>query len=258
MNLIHVKKTKSTAGYQKCRKLNLCYFNAQSACNKTHTIVDYISDHNIDLCCITESWIQDGDSVTQEELKPNGFDLRNFPRNNRTGGGIAIIFKESIKPKLVSAFERKSFECTEWIIPMESLSEPVRLVIVYRPPYSPVYPVPVSTFMQEFSEYLETVMLVNGSLMILGDFNIHVEDAKSSEGRNLLNLFASCGLTQHIVGPTHKDGGILDLLLTRDSDSLLLDQPIIDFRISDHDTILFKLDIPKPPRVVKEISYRQD
>ncbi len=159
-NLVQVKKSKSTAGYQKCQKLNLCYFNAQSVCNKTHTIVDYISDHHIDLCYITESWIQDGDIVTEEELKPNGFDLKNFPRNGCTGGGIALLYKESIKPKLVSAFERSSFECTEWIIPVQGVSDVVRLVVVYRPPYSHVHPIPVSTFITEFSECLLSWQMV--------------------------------------------------------------------------------------------------
>ncbi len=86
-----------------------------------------------------------------------------------------------------------------------------------------------------------SIILANGSLVIVGDFNIHVEDPKSSEGRTLLNLFASCGLNQHIICPTHKDGGTLDLLLTRDTDSVLEDKPQVDFRISDYDTVLFKL-----------------
>ena len=69
-----------------------------------------------------------------------------------------------------------------------------------------MHPIPVSTFLAEFSEYLESLVLSNGYLIILGDFNVHVDDPECSEGKRLNDMFSTCGLTQHIKEPTHKDG----------------------------------------------------
>ena len=52
----------------------------------------------------------------------------------------------------------------------------IRLVIIYRPPYSTNHPVTVNSFIDEFSEYLETVILPNDLLCLTGDFNVHVDD----------------------------------------------------------------------------------
>ncbi len=192
------------------------------------SINDYISDKGIDFCCMTESWLKEGDVATEAELTPNGYYLKSNPRHGRGGGGIAIIYKSTISPKLVTYFEETSFECAEWLVPLSL--DTVRLIIVYRPPYSTAHPITEKTFFTEFSKHLETWVLSSGSLLIMGDFNIHVEDPKDCHGKRLLNMFASCGLMQHVVGPTHKDGGTLDLVVTRDNDTLLSGVPNVDYR----------------------------
>ncbi len=205
----------------------------------------------------TETWLQEGDVVNENKLAPPGYRIKSSPRNDHIGGGIAIGFKSNIEPKLVTAFEIESFECAEWIFPLVGSADKLRLVIIYRPTYSEVHPVPVSTFLCQFSEYLESVVLSPGYLVILGDFNIHVDDPKCSNGNRLKDMLSSCGLTQHIDEPTHKDGHTLDLVITRDSEPVLLGKPKVDFRISDHDAILLRLRNPKPPPVVRDITFRK-
>ncbi len=251
-NLCHVKCAQK---FPSSSKFQLCYFNAQSAGGKSLSISDYICDNKIDLCCMTESWLKEGDTATEAELKPDGYYLQNKPRQDRDGGGIAIIYRSTINPKLVSYFETSSFECGEWLVPLSK--DTLRLIILYRPPYSRAHPVTERVFFEEFSEQLESWMLSSGSLLIMGDFNIHVEDPSDCHGKRLLNILASCGLSQHVIGPTHKDGGTLDLVITRDDDTLLHGVPHVDYRISDHDTILMKIKDTKPVHVVKEISYRK-
>ncbi len=231
------------------------HFTSQSAGGKSLSISDYICDKKVDFCCMTESWLKEGDVVTENELSPNGYLLKSNPRQGRGGGGIAIIYKSVIKPKLVTYFEKSSFECAEWLIPLSA--DTFRLVIIYRPPYSTAHPVTESTFLNEFSEYLESLVLSTGTLLITGDFNIHVEDPEDTYGKRLVSLLAACGLKQHIQGPTHKDGGTLDLVVTRESDSPFCGLPYVDYRISDHDTILMKIKSDKPQHVIKEVTYRK-
>ena len=53
---------------------------------------------------------------------------------------------------------------------IDGLSLQLRLVVVYRPPYSAAHPVTSSTFFPEFSEYLESLVLSKVPICIYGDF----------------------------------------------------------------------------------------
>ena len=79
-------------------------------------------------------------------------------------------------------------------------------------------PVTIATFLAEFSAFMETIILVPEPLIIVGDFNIHVDC--NDEG-NFLDLLQSFGLTQHVTGPTHEDGHTLDLIITRSFDRVV-------------------------------------
>ncbi len=71
--------------------------------------------------------------------------------------------------------------------------------------------------------------------------NFHVDDPKDTSALKFLEIVDTCGLSQHIHEPTHQSGHTLDLLITRSSESILFGNPVVDFRISDHDTILSRL-----------------
>ena len=91
----------------------------------------------------------------------------------------------------------------------------MRLVIIYRPPYSEEHRVSTSVFLTEFTEYLETLLLCKEQLLITGDFNIHVDDPHDSDGQKFLELLEGLGLEQHVDQPTHRDGHTLHLTITR-------------------------------------------
>ena len=52
----------------------------------------------------------------------------------------------------------------------------LRLVIIYRPPYSANHPFTVNRFLNDFATYLESIVLSPEPVLITGDFNIHVDD----------------------------------------------------------------------------------
>jgi hypothetical protein len=43
-------------------------------------------------------------------------------------------------------------------------------------------------------------------LMIAGDFNIHMDDAKDADAGKLLDILVSHSLLQHVGSPTHRKG----------------------------------------------------
>jgi len=51
-------------------------------------------------------------------------------------------------------------------------------------------------------------------IVVGGDLNIHVHDADDGDARRLSDLLATFDMVQHVNQPTHRYGGILDLLMT--------------------------------------------
>ena len=69
--------------------------------------------------------------------------------------------------------EEESFEYCKLLVQISS-SRKIRVVILYRPPFSENHRVPMGTSLCEFSSYMESIILSNDHLLILGDFNIIV------------------------------------------------------------------------------------
>ena len=77
-------------------------------------------------------------------------------------------------------------------------------MIIYRIPYSIKHPITTSTFFEEFTGFLESVIMSSELLLITGDFNIHVDDPLDTDCVRFLGLLESMGLQQHVDVPTQK------------------------------------------------------
>ena len=72
-------------------------------------------------------------------------------------------------------------------------------------------------FIDDFTEWIcnKLIMSEHGNkLLILGDFNIHVNDKFEENAGNFMDIFMALGLEQHIHFPTHKTGNTLYLVIT--------------------------------------------
>ena len=178
--------------------------NAQSIRNKTDLFVDYIIEQSLDLCMITETWLSPEDSVIMGELTPSGYHLQTFHRQNRPGGGIALVHKANLKVQTVQSGEQSSFEYIEATVTSESNS--IRLLLVYRIPYFANHPVSSSVFFKEFAAYLETTLLIPDRLLIAGDLNFRIDCVEDHDASSFCDILKSMGLQQHVSGPTHRAG----------------------------------------------------
>lgn len=136
------------------------------------------------------------------------------------GGGIGLLFSDDIHVSNISFGSKSSFESAENLLFNESLRFRL-VVIVFRPPYSSSHPVTISTFLDEFAVYLESIILSSEPLCLTGDFNVHVYDPNDSSARCFRELLESMSLTQHVNVLTHDQGNTLDLAITRNSDSFI-------------------------------------
>ena len=149
-----------------------------------------------------------------------------------------------------------SYEFSEWLIHLTS-AEKMRVVVVYRPPYSGEHKVPTSVFFDEFSAYLESLLLCKERLLICGDFNIHVDSVDDPDSVKFRDLLESVGLRQHVKKSTHNNGHILDLIITRFTDSTICKEPQVDRFISDHASVICHVLASRPFKARRKITYRK-
>ena len=99
-NLIKIDTHK--AFIEKADNLTFIYLNARSCRNKTLDINYLILEKNADLLFISETWLSKDDSVFTNEMLPNGYKILSQPRLSRSGGGVAIIYRASLKVITIS------------------------------------------------------------------------------------------------------------------------------------------------------------
>ena len=162
---------------------------------------------------------------------------------------VHLVLRDTFCVSKSAAKVLNSFEYSEWKIISGSFR--LLLVVIYRPPYSSNHPVTVNAFIEEFSQRMST-----DPLLITGDFNIHVNSKSDNDVLKFLDLLQSMGLRQHVEFPTHVSGNTLDLVITREVDSLFGSKPQPDHCFSDHIAILFELTTSKPTPSKEYISYR--
>ena len=163
-----------------------------------------------------------------------------------------MVYRNSLTVKKIDAGEKTSFEFSECTV--QSASHNLRIIVIYRSPYSDEHKVPMSTFFAAFADYVETSPLSNEELPVLGDFYIHIDVAGDSDANKLSDFFESVGLQQHVEQHTHVQGHTLDLVISRRSDNIIEDLPRVDRFLSDHSTVLFCLKSIKPSLLEKTIS----
>ena len=242
------------------KQLQMCVINTQSIAHKADEMVLYITENDIDVCLITESWLHENESEkVLEDLKPTGYDLKHVPRKTRKGGGIAVIYKLNIKVQVLDPIlHSDAFEHMELLL--QSGNGRMRIVIIYRPQRPDPdleYTVPLSVFLRDFSDVVRPHLVRSGHLIVTGDINLHVDILDDPNAKRLLNDLSSMQLVQHVKEPTHISGHTLDLVITRKTEASFISDLHVDAKISDHYSVLFKAGIQKPPPIRKEITFRK-
>ena len=111
--------------------------NCRSIVNKTNEIKLEIINKNLDICALTETWLceQDKNFLTIHSCL-TGYKTIYTPQLDCRGGGIGLIYRNSINISLNSTYNFQSMECTDFKINLDRT--PYLLTIVYRPPNTSV------------------------------------------------------------------------------------------------------------------------
>ena len=96
-----------------------------------------------------------------------------------------------------------------------------RIATVYRPPPLSKNGLTNSQFLEDMEAMLTELSMLPGRLLIMGDFNLRFDDVNNKYVRRFRDLLQAVGMTQHVTRPTHRDGHILDFVISRQCDALL-------------------------------------
>ncbi len=124
----------------------------------------------------------------------------------------------------------------------------IHFVVVYRPPG------PLSNFLEELDLLLSTFPEDGTPLVIIGDFNIHLDKPQAA---NFHTLLASFDLKRVLTMATHKSGNQLDLIFTGHcSTEHVLVTPL---HTSDHFLLTLNLNmIPDTSHTPPHVTFRRN
>ena len=234
---------------QKCDiKLNLALFNIRSLSNKSSSVNDIICKEKLDIMFLTETWLGSDGAVLLAPACPANYSFIHSVREAKKGGGLANIFSDSLKFKALSLGTFSSFEYQATILQGQS-STP--MISIYRPPKCSK-----AVFLTEISELLSICSTNYDRTLISGDLNLHLDNASDAVTMGFLELLHSFEFTQHVVGPTHKHGHTLDLVISRGV-NITMNRAIERPELSDHHLLCFNMTVPDLEKNNSEFTLKK-
>ena len=110
-------------------------------------------------------------------------------------------------------------------------------------------------FHEDFGKLISSTNTKN--VLILGDFNVHWDEPDNRNTRIFVQLLDAADLVQKVAEPTHRDGHILDWVVSRSDNDVSLQSIFVeDQLISDHFLVTFTIDMERPAVPMKKIQAR--
>ena len=221
--------------------------NIQSIIKKLDMVLHHMEVNKIDIGFITETWINDkiDRDIITSQAKNTGYSIISKERLNRKGGGLMCIYKKGLKVEKIRSISKKSFEGL--VIRFQQTV----FFLIYRPPYSKKNPHNFSTFFEEISEALTSLLQENSQPTIIGDFNIPWNLSGHTDTRRMSELLQTFNLVQEIEFPTHRAGNILDWIIHKEEENCIQNLTNSEY-LSDH--CIIEWTMRKPPIISEKIE----
>ena len=132
--------------------------------------------------------------VTQSDLIKSGFAISTHNRLSR-GGGITLLYKDHIETQHLHTIEYAT-----WQVSLKNITITI-LGICHLPPKQNQTN---TTFLDEITKLLTSKLPNIENAIILGDFNMHIEDLTDNSSPIFVDIMEVLGLQQHVNQPIHQ------------------------------------------------------
>lgn len=197
-------------------------------------VLSVFSDNGIKLGLVQETWFSSQTNLTTSVIKSAGFNIVHNFRTKR-GGGVCILWHQTLDKQIKIAPTPKHLSTFQYQNLFFHGKFKINLITIYR-----FQETSFSLFLQELNSLLSDQDPAH-PLVLTGDFNVHFEDSSSGNVKKLIDITSSFGLSQFVVGPSHKFGHTLDLLFANSFDFQMQGTEPVSYNLSDHFPIFFEL-----------------
>ena len=165
----------------------------------------------LDILALTETWTKQNQclEVIKGTLSTMSYNLVAAHRSDKTGGGIGIIHRDTLRVRKVDGGRSLTFEYLILELAGRSI-----ISIIYQPPNSSI-----PTFLEEFMDWVSHLLTKYMDPLILGDFHVNLAEQGEPNSAAFIELLETYGLMQWMLDPTHQSGSLLDHVITREASS---------------------------------------
>ena len=212
-------------------QLRIGHLNVRSLTNKLDEVNLFLHDNDLDLLCLSETWLTP--QILDSFLVFPGYGIVRRDRDGRRGGGVAIVHRVEMKLDRLTLPPDGPLE-TLWVSVSWRGGRPTTVGVIYRPPDSPVTP-----SLEHLHNQLRESAGAGRPVFLLGDTNFDVLNTTSSITRRYTDMLSELSMTQLVDGATHlhPTPTALDHAITNLQDPVP-DVTICADVISDHQPII--------------------
>lgn len=243
---------------------NLYHQNIQCLKNKINQLEIELNEHNIDILCLTETWVQ---PCELDAIHINGYIKKsNYCRNVYNNGGISIFHKSSLNIGIdeITALTKFSRDKDIELAGIEMVVDhkKIKIVTIYRSPTGDI-----NIFFETLEMLLDNLLKDKSLLIVCGDLNIDYL-SNSVHKYRLSNLFSMYNLDVHVTEATRiclNSSTCIDYIcsnfLNNNRNTIC---KIVPNGLSDHTCQILSFDVPnfvpnrkdKKARVLSDSNYR--
>ena len=166
------------------------------------------------------------------QLESEKYSFHTHNRLGKRGEGLGLLHRKEYQvTKIDNPTELDTIEYAIWKVQLGK--QHVTLLVIYHPPLGSAGNTH-TRFLDQVSELLQIVLTNHKNLVILGDFNIAIQDLGNPDSNTYRDTMITLGHTQHINQATHNQGNTLEHIYTESIDVLGVRHSFIGEYISDH------------------------
>ena len=219
--------------------------NTRSVKNKSDLIIETSKLENLDFLVISETWLKEEDAhwVATSSLATDKYRIQTINRQGKQGGGVALLHKN--RYQVTRDHNAPQLDLLEYGIWSTRVRNKILTIAgLYHPPLGNTRNTP-ARFLDQVSELVQYLFTNHKNLVLLGDFNVHVNRLDNQDTQAYIDTMEALGLVQHINQPTHQLGNTLDLIYTESLEPIPVSHAFTSNFISDHCLVGIELEMRK-------------